>query len=153
MTITLYSNSSAPERAVKTITSVAAAVTATPTDDMSILSPVLILDYKAAYLRANYVYIDTFNRYYFITGRSVTVGKRIVISCSVDALTSWISGMSNNAITVTRNENIGINKMPDDKLPIIPNEKEITSTILSSSFFTKTDTNSYLLSVIGGDNT
>lgn len=153
MKITLYNNISAAERAYKTVSTITGGIniSITPTDDMSILSPTVILNYNTNFLNANYCYIDTFKRYYFITGRAVTVGKRIVISCSVDALSTWISGMTNNAITVTRNENIGINKMPDSKLPILPNVKEITSTILSSNFFTKTDANSYLLSVIGGE--
>lgn len=152
MQIILYQTNSEAARANKNL-SLIDTVNAVPTDDIDILAPVVVLDYNAAYLSANYVYIGLFHRYYYITDRAVTIGKRIIITCAVDALMSWVPYMGNNDITVTRSQAAGITKMPDNKLPIIPCEKEITSTILNSSFFTKTDTNSYLLSVIGGDNT
>lgn len=152
MQITLYQTNSEAARAEKNLSAIDT-VNAVPTDDLDILAPVIVLNYDAAYLAANYVYIDLFKRFYYITDRAVTIGKRIVITCAVDVLMSWVQYMGNNDITVTRSQAAGITKMPDNKLPIIPCEKEITSTILSSSFFTKTDINSYLLSVIGGDNT
>ena len=152
MQITLYQTNSEAARANKNISSIDT-VNAVPTDDLDILAPVVVLDYNTAYLATNYIYIDLFKRFYFITDRAVTIGKRIVITCAVDALMSWVPYMGNNDITVTRSQAAGITKMPDNKLPIIPCEKEITSTVLRSNFFTKTDTNSYLLSVIGGDNT
>lgn len=152
MQIRLCQTNSEAARANKNLSTIDI-VNAAPTDDLDILAPVIVLDYAAAYLAANYVYIDLFKRYYYITDRAVTIGKRIVITCAVDVLMSWVQYMGNNDITVTRSQATGITKMPDNKLPIIPCEKEITSTILRSSFFTKTDVNSYLLSVIGGDNT
>lgn len=152
MQITLYQTNSEAARADKSLSSIDT-VNAVPTDDLDILAPVIVLDYNTAYLAANYVYIGLFQRFYYITDRAVTIGKRIIITCAVDPLMSWVSYMGNNDITVTRSQAAGITKMPDNKLPIIPCEKEITSTILRSSFFTKTDANSYLLSVIGGDNT
>lgn len=121
-----------------------------PIDPLSIISqlnPVFVVDYNAAYLNANYIICSFLNRKYFCTV-SVDTAGRCVISCAVDYLSSF--NLSNCPVHVLRNEKVGINKIPDSKLPIIPNEKEIVSTILKSNFFTKTESNSYLLSVIGG---
>lgn len=150
MQITLYQTNSEAARANKNLSAIDT-VNAVPTDDFDILAPVIVLDYDAAYLAANYVYIGLFQRFYYITDRAVTIGKRIVISCAVDVLMSWVQYMSENDITVTRSQAAGINSMPDNKLPIIPTEKDINSVKLKNSLFTKSENTSYLLAVIGGE--
>lgn len=150
MQIILYQTNSEAARANKNLSSIDT-VNAVPTDDFDILAPVIVLDYKTAYLAANYVYIDMFKRYYYITDRAVTIGKRIVITCAVDPLMSWARYMDQNDITVTRSQAAGINSMPDNKLPIVPTEKEIASVKLNNSLFTKSENTSYLLAVIGGE--
>lgn len=150
MQITLYQTNSEAARANKNLSAIDT-VNAVPTDDLDVLAPVIVLDYDVAYLAANYVYIGLFQRFYYITDRAVTIGKRLVISCAVDALMSWVQYMSENDITVTRSQAAGINSMPDNKLPIIPTEKDINSVKLKNSLFTKSENTSYLLAVIGGE--
>ena len=154
MNITLYKTSDDSRKAVKQLTQIGNTVSAVPTDDMSILNPVIILDYNSAYLAANYLYIPLFGRYYAITSRTVTIGKRIVINAAVDAVMSWYNSIKNCNITVTRNGGIGGPTMiPDEKLPVIPNKENVVTTIASNPRF---DTfpglsyNNYVITTVNG---
>lgn len=157
MVIRLYKTADDPRKGFKTLTEITgvSGISANPKAGFSMLSPVLVIDYDASYLGANYCYIADFDRYYTIGEPSVYPAQCIVIPCTVDPIMSAYGSLTSSEnpvpITVLRSESAGINIIPDDKLPIIPNVKDVTSTILTSSFFTKTDTNSYLLSVIGDD--
>lgn len=126
------------------------AVEIKPTSSIDQLSPVFIIDYAADLISGgvNYVYAPFLGRYY---NALVTVDtpQTIALTCNCDYLSSF--DLSSCPITVTRSETAGVNIIPDTKLPIIPNVKDIDSYVLTSSFFDKTDTNSYLLAVIGDD--
>lgn len=82
------------------------------------LNPVFIIDYNASYLTANYVKATFLGRSYNAT-ISIDTAGRMVLNCSVDVLAH---DFSNCKITVTRNENAGVNLIPDSKLPVLPNE-------------------------------
>lgn len=156
MQITLYQNNSDNRTVDKQLQQIMQPVNAIPTDDMSILYPVITLDYNAEYIEANYAYIPLFKRYYYITERTVTIGKRIIMSMAVDVRRSWIYHAGNCDVTVVRNEGIGKPTLyPDNKLPIYPNKKNITSIIMpeTSSSFTGDGDTCYLLTCIGGEPT
>lgn len=84
------------------------------------LNPVFVIDYNASYLTANYVKATFLGRSYYAL-ISIDSAGRMILSCSVDFLAY---DFSNCDITVTRNENAGINDIPDNKLPVLPNEVE-----------------------------
>ena len=153
MTIHLYKTNDDSRKAYKSLTAVTGenGITAAPIAPVSMLSPVLVLNYDSTYLDANYVYIPMFDRYYTIGQPDIEPAKSITIPCSVDAVMSAYSSITAQSITALRSQSAGINIIPDSKLPIVPNVKEVTSTILTSSLFDKSDTNSYLLAVIGDD--
>ena len=153
MTIHLYKTNDDTRKAWKSLTALTGenGIEAVPTTGMSKLSPVLILAYNSSYLEANYCYIPLFDRYYTIGTPDIDIGEKIVIPCSVDAVMSAYSSLGGQSINAVRSQSAGINIIPDSKLPILPNVKEVTSTILTSSLFDKSDTNSYLLAVIGDD--
>ena len=156
MQITLYQNNSYNRTVNKQLQQIMQPVNAIPTDDMSILYPVITLDYNTEYLKANYAYIPLFKRYYYITERTVTIGKRIIMSMAVDVRRSWIYHAGNCVVTVVRNEGIGKPTLyPDNKLPVYPNKKNITSIIMpeTSSSFTGDGDTCYLLTCIGGEPT
>ena len=52
----------------------------------SITDPRLILVYNKSYLSCNYLYIQDFNRYYFINNINVLPGGRLEITAHVDVL-------------------------------------------------------------------
>lgn len=132
----------------KNVTALKSNVTINPLSVLDQLSPTFVIDYDASLWGANYVECAALGRKYFCTVSSNTA-QRMILNCSVDVLSSF--DLSSCSITVIRNAAAGINIIPDTKLPVIPNKKQIDSYILSSDFFTKTDTNSYLLAVIGDD--
>lgn len=156
MNITLKLTSDDNRVVNKTFTDVSTALSAVPTADMSILQPVFTVSYNSAYLNANYVYIDLFDRYYKITGKAVTIGEKIVFTCEVDAKTSWYKRTTGNIkncdITVVRNGGIGQpTKIPDDKLPVIPNVEDVQTTIAENpDFGEQVLGNCYVITTVNG---
>ena len=120
MQITFYTTSDPPEKLDKSLTMIGTATALKPTARVDMLNPVIVCNANAARLAANYVYIDTFDRYYWCTV-SLDTANRMILSCKVDYLMSWKNSIKNCPACILRNENVGINYMKDDKLPIDPN--------------------------------
>ena len=111
-----------PRKLDKTISWIGSNGTATdfkcvPTDTCDILYPVLILAYSSTIAISNYAYIAELGRYYFITDPALITGGRIMIKLAVDVLSTYATDIKNCPCCITRNQNIGINWVPDDKLP------------------------------------
>lgn len=85
----------------------------------TVLTPVFRIDYKSAYLTANYVYCNETGYFYFCTVE-VDTAQTMILRCNIDYLSSF--DLSNCPITVTRSETAGINAIPDNKLPVLPND-------------------------------
>ena len=71
MNVTLYSNSGDPRQINKNLTTLGNAKTANATESIDVLRPTLKLVYDSNIIGANYLYIDTFGRYYFIDEKSI----------------------------------------------------------------------------------
>lgn len=134
MTITVYTNSSDKRVVAKTITQVSTSTTAKLLDECSVLNPQIVIDYAAALLTANYVYIPTFSRYYFIDNITVLDGKRIQLDLSVDVLMSYATPIKALTCVVKRNTNL-YNLYLDDPYFQAYNKKQIQTKIISSSVF------------------
>lgn len=139
LSITLYTSTADPKEVDKTskLTQVgSASITATPTGDIDMLNPAVLLNYDASYLNANYAYISEFGRYYYINDASVKPGQSITLTMTVDPLMSFKNTIANCMACVTRSESIGHpTEIVDDRLPIDPNKKEMLSQV---SVFNKT---------------
>lgn len=120
MHITFYTTSDPPEKLDKELSIIGTATALKPTARVDMLNPVIVCNASTERLAANYVYIDTFNRYYWCTV-SLDTANRMILSCKVDYLMSWKNSIRNCPACILRNENAGINYMKDDKLPIDPN--------------------------------
>ena len=143
MTVTLYKTSDDPRVVNKTLTAVGNTISATAKGNFSIISPTLILDYTGSMTGVNYFYITDFGRYYYITDISLDIGGRIVISGAIDVLKTYATGIGNATATVIRSESVGKPTMiPDSKLPVNPNTKELKTAYKS---FTPTGSNLYLV--------
>lgn len=158
MTIKLLTTTDDSRTAFKTCTQIGNDIEAVPTDDMSELQPKLVLNYDSTYLAANYVYIALFDRYYKIVEKTVTIGKRIVITCIVDAVMSWFTttetkaGIDGCKITAIRNGGIGApTKVQDSKLPIIANEQTLDQTVSINNSIGNAKEHCYIITVIGGE--
>lgn len=125
LTVDILSTTDDPRVVSKTTTTIAS-VTAKPTDACSVLYPVLLLQYSGSLAAANYMYISAWGRYYYIDRIKLLPGNQIEIAGSVDVLKTYDTEIRSCTATVIRSESIGAPTMiPDNKLPINPNKKEL----------------------------
>ena len=57
--------------------------------DIDVKKPILELVFDADLHKANYVYIESMNRYYYISDKQNVVGNRFRVYCNVDVLESF----------------------------------------------------------------
>ena len=129
-------------------------LTCAPTDKVNMLTPEFVIDYNSAYTNANYLYCYDFDRWYYINNPRFNTAGRYVLPCTIDRRMSAHTAISGLQATIIRAESIGNpTKIPDSKLPINPNKKQITSIVLpeTSNTLSTDATWSYLLTVIGGE--
>lgn len=120
--------------------------------DMSILQPVLIIEYNANFVNANYAYIDGLKRYYYITNIELTSGNRMKLYLTVDVLMSFADDIKRAFITVLRNGGIGQPSIiPDNKLPVKPSAEDIKQVVVENDAFNDLITSfPYVLQITGG---
>ena len=110
MTIKFYKNYSDKIVVDKSLTQIGSDITsAVIVDNVSVTDPVFRLkDYTGFNpATANYCYIDTLNRYYYITDITLLTPDVYLISCHVDVLKTYASGIRGNTAMVARQQNIG----------------------------------------------
>lgn len=157
MTINLYKISADP-RALDKITGVSpvnsSPITVEPTERVNILNPVFIINYDETLMTCNYLYCDTFDRYYYINGAAVNTAHRLELACSVDVRQSFSAAIQSSKGIILRATSKGApTKFPDNKLPVNPTEKIITSIELPE-LNNELDVDGnycYLLTVMGGN--
>ena len=87
-------------------------------DGTDVLNPVIEVTYDPDLLTANYMYIDTLGRYYFITGIT-TGGQRLFISGHVDVLKTYADEIMSLECFVARQQTGSkANKLLND--PFLP---------------------------------
>lgn len=136
----------------KTVSYIAQGVSMHPLSIVNQLSPVFVIDYDSRFLNANYIRATFLGRLYYCTV-SVDTAQKMYLTCSVDYLSSFALG--NCPITVTRNGGIGApTEIPDNKLPVIPNRKNIDSiTVFNSNisdFANDPRALNYVVTTVGG---
>lgn len=72
-------------------------------ENTSIARPTFKLADKDLYMTANYCYIDTLHRYYYILDREVSNGYAY-IKCECDVKMSFVKQFKDNEVLVTRNQ-------------------------------------------------
>lgn len=128
-----------------------------PTEGCTLLNPRIILSWTQDISMANYMYISQWGRFYFIENVTIQPGNMCIITGSVDVLKTYAAAIRRCTATVVRSESVGAPTMyPDDKLPIIPGRKSITSSAMPNSLHQSgTDIpwvyTHYVLTVKGGD--
>ena len=119
--------------------------------ESSITNPMLILD--ASVGNVNYFYVPLWQRYYYITDIQYTKGVKMIVTGHTDVLQSFSAGIRNLNCIISRQENIGINDIIDDKLPILNNKKLSVIEFSQSDFNAEsasTGTYNFVLNVAGG---
>lgn len=163
MTCYLYNISADSRQLVKVDNStpyIEARTAVKPTAPIDIISPNFIFDYSAAALACNYIYCAEFGRYYFVKNIAVDTAGRINITCAVDVLQTYANQIKNSYATILRSESVGQpTKYIDNKLPVFPSKKNVTSIIMDqvdvplNSQLSTSDGDNYLLTVVGGSPT
>ena len=85
---------------------------------IDIENPEIILKYNSLIYAANYMYIDTLNRYYYVEEPTLTAGGNMVIAGHIDALMSFKSDIKKAKIVCARSETEYNDYYNDSKLPI-----------------------------------
>ena len=104
MTVTLYNCTSASNVLNKNMTKVQDNITATAKGIIDVDRPALLLDYNS--VDFNYMYIQEFSRFYYVTSRALMPGEHIMISGESDPLESFKVGVRDLDVLAVRNEDI-----------------------------------------------
>lgn len=161
MTILFYKTLDDPKKLNKAMLPIGSGETTLSADvnntaeTISLLSPSFILAYNSLYFTATHIKVpDMGNRFYYIDNIVLLTGGKVQIDCSIDVLKTYADQIAAAPCCITRNENIGINWVPDDKLPY---NTEITTTQPTQGQFdtpfTRSPDNPWILTVINDSDT
>lgn len=114
MNIILYNNVSEKNKIDKTITSVAT-LTGSIKEPSSIINPVIMIEYNDP-TAFNYVYIEEFNRYYFVNDVIVVRNNLLKLSLTVDVLESFKTSILAQNVIISKNADLFDNYLPDENL-------------------------------------
>lgn len=103
MTITLY-NTTSPANMVQKQLTVVSTETGTLREPTSILDPTFTME-RSSPTGFNYVRIEEFGRYYFITGVSAISNTLVGVTCHVDVLMTYNSQIRQLSGVIRRQEN------------------------------------------------
>lgn len=121
-----------------------------PTATVDMHNPAFVVDVNNARYNCNYLYCDTFRRWYYINNISVADGQTMVLHCTVDVLKSFATEIKALRATIVRSESVGApTYIPDSQLPINPVVVDTKSIKFNSTPFIG-DGNSYILTTLGG---
>lgn len=105
ITMSLYQVSDDPRVMGKNIPTATSTHTITLKDGCSIDKPVVSFSAQASAVAAlNYAYIDTFQRYYYITDRKSLINGVMELTLESDPLESFKTQIRQRSATITRNQ-------------------------------------------------
>lgn len=97
--------------------------------------------------QVNYIYIERFNRFYFVNDIIYENDGLVELHCSVDVLMSYADNIYNSQQEVIRSEAVNSKMYIDPERPILT-DKILTTKILGE--FPETSDNNYIMTVAGG---
>ena len=144
MKISLYTNKSEPNRANKNLVHITDIENAKVTNEADLLNVTITLkrDLISDVNVVNYVYIDSFKRYYF--AKPTLQNGLIVLNCQVDVLSTYINEIKNLTATITRNENRKNGYLNDSEYNIYAYEQ-----VVCKSFSKGLTSDSLILMTVG----
>ena len=152
MTVKLFNNKSDKRNLIKNITEIKT-VTATAKGDISVISPVLILNFTDM-TDINYCYISELKRYYYIKNFTYLTGKRIQLNLEIDVLMSYADEIRALKVNVLRYSGIRPTYISDGRIPLYSNTRQYVIKFPDNIFNKKkkkeTDKN-FLLNIAGGE--
>lgn len=128
MKITLYNTTSENNRLNKNLTKILDIENAKVLNSNNLLTLQIFIkrDLISDFNKVNYLYIDTYKRYYFVT---VTIDNAfLVLNCDIDVLMTYKSAILNLTATITRNENLKNGYLEDKNYNIMSYENIVCKT-------------------------
>lgn len=122
MNIKLLSYSQ-PKNSVKKSYTTWANLTGSMRDTLNVVNPVFLVQATDQYDKANAVYCEELDRYYFITGKEWVRTGLLAISCHVDVLVTYQGDIWNNSGIISRNSNLFNGYLPDSKQKLFAYDK------------------------------
>lgn len=122
MNIKLLSYSQ-PKNSVKKAYTTWAILTGSMRDALNVTKPVFLVQATTQYDKANAVYCEELDRYYFITGKNWVRTGLLEISCHVDVLVTYQGDIWNNAGIISRNANLFNGYLPDNRQKLFAYDK------------------------------
>ena len=142
MNITIYNQTSDVNKLNKTL-GAGVLVTGTIKDESSIVNPEIVFS-RAVTENFNYLYIPVFDRYYFVTDKTVE-HQRTIVTCHVDVLMSFNAEIKAlNVIAERASNNYNLYQV-DSELPML--NYKIMGTLKFNNGFSG---NAYLIATAGG---
>ena len=123
MQLTYYNNKSDKRYLNKNIEQLALTGHSNPVnivlvDDTDIVTPVFKMSDHDLYMTANYCYVDTLRRYYFIDDITLSEGYAF-LHCTVDVLMTYKEEIKQRRVVVKRQENNFNLYQVDDKITLL----------------------------------
>lgn len=128
MKITLYNTTSENNRLNKNLTKILDIENAKVMNTSNLLNLQIFIkrDLVSDFNKINYLYIDSYKRYYFV---DVTIENGfLVLNCSIDVLMTYKNAILNLTATVTRNENLKNGYLEDKNYNIMAYENIVCKT-------------------------
>ncbi len=120
MILTIQRTVDAPNVINKNVENIVTFNNVKPYEPCDILEPKFVVEYNTDIYGANYCYCDTFARSYFITDISILTARRMLITCSVDVLQTYVSNILKCDVSIIRSESEGSTDIPDGSYPVNP---------------------------------
>lgn len=114
MNITLYKNLSEQNVVNKKLSSILS-LFGSLKNPSSVIDPVLTIESDSSIVFANYLYIEEWGRYYYITNISSIRNNLWLLNCHVDVLYTYRSQIKSQSGIVARQENLYNLYLDDDK--------------------------------------
>ena len=144
MKITLYNTKSEKEKLNKELTELVVVVDAKITTSFDMLKATVILKRNIIddFTKINYLYIDSFKRFYFCEVK--IENGFIVLSCDIDVLMSYKNDILKIEATIDRNEFLRNGYIQDDSYKVLAYEE-----VVCKSFPSGLTNDSLILMTVG----
>ena len=146
MIINMYINKSDPKKVYKNLQLLRENVTVKVWDDISIENPTLLVKLDNIVPQCNYVYIPSFNRYYFAS-LQIIEGNKAILSLECDVLKSFFDSCRNSPIIARRSTSSPDIRIEDDRVLKLKKPTIIYRKL--GAGFTPSNSNNYILTLAG----
>lgn len=120
-------------------------------NSVSIMNPQFLINYSAYVVNSNYLHVQAWNRYYYITDVTAMAGGRCVVHCREDVLMSNAEAIDDLSCDIVRQEFLRDKYLYDELYQVMQGAHTENHEFVDSQLYTEDFSgHPYLLTVIGG---